>query len=61
MERLTCNKCGKFLRCEAVGTVVARFICPNNKCKHVNDVRKVILDDTHNLKVKFPEVDDPNN
>jgi phage FluMu protein Com len=56
MERLLCQKCGKFLRAEAYGSVVARFICPNSKCKHVNNIRKIVLDSTHNLTVKFPDI-----
>lgn len=57
MERLLCKKCGKFLRSEAYGTVVARFICPDSKCKYINDIRRIVLDEEHNLKVKFAKTD----
>lgn len=54
MKRIVCEECGRFL-CEAYGTVVARMLCPNSKCKHVNDIKKIVLDETHNLRAKFPE------
>ena len=53
MNRLTCEKCGKFLNCEAYGTVVGKFYCRDRKCKHVNIIKHIVLDDTHNLTVKM--------
>lgn len=53
MQRCTCKHCGRFLL-EAHGTVVARVVCP--RCKETNDIKKIVFDDQHNLRVKFPEV-----
>ena len=54
MNRITCKQCNRFLL-EAYGTVVARILCPNSKCKETNDVKHIILDEHHNLKAKFPQ------
>lgn len=57
VKRLECERCGKFLRCEAYGTVVGKFYCPDSKCKHVTDVKRIVLDAEQNLKVKFDKPD----
>lgn len=57
IRRLVCEKCGKFLRCEAYGTVVGKFYCSDSKCKHITQVKSIVLDAEHNLKVKFTDTE----
>ena len=51
IERLTCEKCGKFLM-EQYGSVVGILYCTERKCKHPNKVKKIYTPD-HDIRVKF--------
>ncbi len=51
MSELRCTKCNRYLG-EAHGTIVATLKCSNSKCKHDNQIKKVIVG-VHDLKYKF--------
>lgn len=52
MRRILCHKCGRFLM-EAHGTVVAKIVCSDTRCKATNEVKRIVLDDAHNLRAKM--------
>lgn len=56
MNGLRCS-CGRFLKIEAKGTMIAEITCPDRKCKKTNQVKIVnSQSSTSDIKYKFNEL-----
>jgi len=54
--KLRCKDCDRFLKVKPKGTFIAEVICPDRKCKKVNQIKVVTTESSEEeIRFKFEE------
>ena len=51
-KNVSCEGCGRFLF-KAHGTCIQTIVCPDSRCKYVNQIKIVSSNKSHDIRYKF--------